>query len=37
VEKVAGRATAIGVAVIAIIALVVWRIRRRTAHRQEDS
>lgn len=37
VEKVAGRATAIGVAVIAIIALVIWRIRRRTAHRQEDS
>jgi membrane protein DedA with SNARE-associated domain len=37
VEKVAGRATAIGVAVIALIALVVWRIRRRTAQRQEDS
>jgi membrane protein DedA with SNARE-associated domain len=37
VERIAGRATAIGVAVIAIIALVVWRIRRRTAERQEDS
>jgi membrane protein DedA with SNARE-associated domain len=36
VEKVAGRATAIGVAVIALIALVVWRIRRRTTHRQQE-
>lgn len=36
VEKVAGRATAIGVTVIALIALVVWRIRRRTTHRQQE-
>jgi membrane-associated protein len=36
VEQVAGRATAIGVAVIAVIALVVWRIRRRSTHREEE-
>jgi membrane-associated protein len=35
VEQVAGRAAAVGVVVIVLIALVTWRVRRRIAHRRE--